>query len=187
VTSLVRHTAWAASEFVSRPAEVLFQVDRALKRRPSLPVCTALCMRVGGSSGTLACGGHPPPLHVGPEGVRELGRYGTLLGAFPKVSWPETSFEMRPGETLVAITDGVTDAVGRSNERFGNARLRALLAAHATESPAVLRQRLVGALDEFQEGPQADDTAVVIMRYVGVRSERTGTGAGAPVAAGGTA
>src|SRR5947209_5353199 len=36
VTSLVRHTAWAASDFDRRPAAILERVDAALKRRPSL-------------------------------------------------------------------------------------------------------------------------------------------------------
>ena len=46
VTSLVRHTAWAASDFDPRPAAVLAHVDAALKRRPSLSVCSALCLRI---------------------------------------------------------------------------------------------------------------------------------------------
>jgi PAS domain S-box-containing protein len=184
VTSLVRHTAWTASDFASRPAEILGHVDRALKRRPSIPVCTALCMRVRGASGTLACGGHPPPLHLHAQGVAEIGRYGTLLGGFASVSWPETTFTMQPGETLVAITDGVTDAIGPGEERFGNERLHELLWENRGESPAVIRQRLMAALDGFQEGPQADDTAVVILRYVGVGADRGRERAGQPVGAG---
>ena len=74
VTSLVRHTAWVAAEFDPQPAAILGRIDAALKRRPSLPVCTALCMRLECDGGTVACGGHPPLLHVGEFGVGEVGR-----------------------------------------------------------------------------------------------------------------
>ena len=187
VTSLVRHTAWAASDYDRRPAEVLGRVDAALKRRPSLPVCTALVMRVREGAGVIACGGHPPPLHLSEDGVGELGSYGTLLGAFANVAWPETSFQMRPGETLVAITDGVTDAVGAGDERFGAERLRALLAGSRDEAPHVIRERMLAALEAFQEGPQADDTAIVIMRYNGAGGQLGGGPVETRVAAGGSA
>jgi serine phosphatase RsbU (regulator of sigma subunit) len=170
VTSLVRHTAWAASEFDSRPTEVLARVDGALKRRPSLSVCTALCMRLSLGRGTLASGGHPLPLHIGERGVSEIGHHGTLLGAFPTVDWPETSFKMQPGETLVAITDGVTDTVGLGDDRFGQTRLKELLAQAQNDPPVAVRERLVAALEEFQVGSQVDDTAILIMRFTGTRA-----------------
>ena len=170
VTSLVRHTAWAASDFDSRPAEILARVDGALKRRPSLSVCTALCLRMSLGRGTLASGGHPLPFHLGEHGVSEVGRHGTLLGAFSAVDWPEAPFEMRPGETLVAYTDGVTDAVGEGDERFGPSRLKEILADAQNESATMIRERLVAGLDEFQVGAQADDTAIVIMQFTGAKT-----------------
>jgi serine phosphatase RsbU (regulator of sigma subunit) len=174
VTSLVRHTAWAASDFDHRPAAVLERIDAALKRRPSLSVCTALCLRLADGRGTLAAGGHPLPLLTGEGGVREVGHHGTLLGAFTSVEWPEASFDMQPGETLVAFTDGVTDTVGRNDERFGLGRLKEILAHVQNESPMAIRERLVAALEDFQVGEQADDTAIVIMRFTGAKAASDG-------------
>ncbi|MCW3067919.1 MAG: domain S-box protein [Solirubrobacterales bacterium] len=167
VTSLVRHTAWAASDFDSRPGQILARVDSALKRRPSLSVCSSLCLRISPGRATLASGGHPLPFRLSEDGVAELGSAGTLLGAFTKFDWPETEFVMRPGDTLVAITDGVTDTVGLDDERFGVSRLEEILQATQNESPTVIRERLVAALEDFQVGAQADDTAIVIMRFTG--------------------
>jgi PAS domain S-box-containing protein len=172
VTSLVRHTAWAASDFDARPASVLARVDAALKRRPSLSVCSALCLRISRERGTLASGGHPLLLRVSDGDVTEVGRPGTLLGAFSKVDWPEEQFAMRPGDTLVAITDGVTDTVGKDDERFGMARLQEILGESQNESPMGIRDRLVAALEDFQVGAQADDTAIVVMRFVRARAQR---------------
>jgi PAS domain S-box-containing protein len=167
VTSLVRHTAWTASEFDSRPAHLLERVNAALRRRPSLSVCTALCLRISGSHVTVASGGHPLPWLLRAGGAKEIGTHGTLLGAFAGVQWPEQSFTLQVGETLVAITDGVTDTRGPGDERFGGERLRELLGAVSSGSPAAIRERLVAELERFQVGAQADDTALVVMRHTG--------------------
>ncbi len=165
VTSLVRHTAWAVADFDPRPAAILERIDVALKRRPSRPVCTALCLGIDGARGVVACGGHPPLLHLS------------------KVEWPEAEVQMEPGETLVAITDGVTDAVGAGGERFGIERLRDVLRDLHAEPPDRIRTLLLDTLDRFQIGAPADDTAVVVMRYAGVPAgqqrsdDRNGTSA----------
>ncbi|HEX5225644.1 MAG TPA: SpoIIE family protein phosphatase [Solirubrobacteraceae bacterium] len=168
VTSLVRHTASAAPDFEEQPAEILARVDAALKRRPAMTVCTALCARIAGDRVEVACGGHPPLLRLAADGISEVGEYGTLLGAFPELICPEVSVKLNPGETLVAYTDGVTDAIGRDGERFGAARLQEILHGTRLQPPDRVRSVVVDALDRFQIGPQADDTAVVIMRYVGM-------------------
>lgn len=172
VTSLVRHTAWAASEIDPRPAGILQRVDGALQRRPSLSVCTALCLRLSDQRATIALGGHPLPLCIGAEGVREVGSPGTLLGAFATVRRPETEFTMQPGEVLVAFTDGVTDTVGADGERFGMERLKKTLAGAQNETPMEIRTRLTAALEDFQVGAQADDTAIVVMRYASATDPR---------------
>jgi len=176
LTSLVRYTARAASEFDGRPGEILARVDAALRRRPSVSLCTALCLRFSREGAALAVGGHPLPLRVGEDGVEEVGEYGTLLGALRRTRWPEAKIALSPGQTLVAFTDGVTDAVGAGGERWGTERLSATLAAARDAEPGSLRSLLVQALDEFQVGAQADDTAVVIMRFTGQPADRHRSG-----------
>jgi PAS domain S-box-containing protein len=168
VTALVRHTARVASEFDARPAQVLARIDAALRRGPAISLCTALCLRISSEGGaTLAVGGHPLPLRLRDGEVEELGSYGTLLGALEHTRWPEVPIAMCPDDTLVAYTDGVTDAVGAEGQRWGADRLRRTLAGMGGAAPSAVRQRLVDALEEFQVGAQADDTALVVMRYVG--------------------
>jgi PAS domain S-box-containing protein len=168
VTSLVRHTARAASEFDARPSQVLARIDAALRRRPKVSLCTALCLRLSPRGATLAVGGHPSPLCLGVDGtVREVGEHGTLLGALARTRWPECEVDLHAGDTLAVFTDGVTDTVGAGGERWGTERLRETLAAARGLAPAEITARLVQALDEFQVGAQADDTAVVMMRFTG--------------------
>jgi serine phosphatase RsbU (regulator of sigma subunit)/PAS domain-containing protein len=166
VTSLVRHTAWTASEFDPRPAHLLERINAALRRRAGLSVCTALCVRISGSHATVASGGHPLLWRLGAGGVGEVGRHGTLLGAFDRVQWPEESIAMQPSETLVAITDGVTDTLGEDG-RFGPQRLAGLLERVRREPAAEITRSVVSALEGFQVGAQADDTAMVVLRRTG--------------------
>jgi len=167
VTSLVRHTARAASEFDPRPAQILARIDAALRRGETVSLCTALCLRISPGGATLSVGGHPLPLRVGARGVAEVGEHGTLLGALARTRWPERRVELQPGETLVAFTDGVTDAVGEHGQRWGTDRLQRALAEMRELPPSEIRRGLVDALDQFQVGAQADDTAVVVMRFAG--------------------
>jgi PAS domain S-box-containing protein len=170
LTSLVRHTARAASEFDSRPAQILQRVDAALRKRPTASLCTALCLRTSPDATAIAAGGHPLPLLVGEDGIVDVGEHGTMLGALKRTRWPERAIAVRPGETLVAFTDGVTDTVGAGGERFGSERLRATLGELGDATPSALCDGLAAALEEFQVGAQADDTAIVIMRFIGARA-----------------
>jgi PAS domain S-box-containing protein len=173
LTSLVRHTARAASEFDSRPAQILQRVDAALRKRPTASLCTALCLRTSPHATAIAAGGHPLPLLVSEDGIVDVGEHGTLLGALKRTRWPERAVAIRPGETLVAFTDGVTDTVGPGGERFGAERLRETLGRiGADATPRALCDGLAAALEEFQVGAQADDTAIVIMRFTGARASQ---------------
>jgi PAS domain S-box-containing protein len=171
VTSLVRQTARVASEFERRPAQILARIDTALRRGPSLSLCTALCLRIAPDGVTLAVAGHPLPLRMRDGTVAEVGAHGTLLGALARTSWPETQIVLEPNDTLVAFTDGVTDALGADGERWGTDRLEQTLAERPDDAPELVRRRLAQALEEFQVGPQADDTAIVVMRYAGTPTD----------------
>jgi PAS domain S-box-containing protein len=167
LTALVRHTVRTASEFLSSPAELLAFVDATLKKRPTLSVCTALCLRLHGEELTLAAGGHPLPLRIGAGGVAEVGEYGPLLGALPNVRWRDFTFGLQEGDTLVAYTDGITDARGEGGERFGLERLRDTLGSFGGRPAIEVIQGLTRALDEFQSGAHADDTAAIVLHRLG--------------------
>jgi len=64
----------------------------------------------------------------------------------------------------------VTDTIGAGGERFGAERLRQTLAGLGDGTPSALCDGLAAALEEFQVGAQADDTAIVIMRFTGARA-----------------
>lgn len=174
LTALVRHTMRSASEFLSSPAELLAHVDSTLKHRPTLSVCTALCLRLDGSRATIAVGGHPLPLYVTGEEVTKLGEYGPLLGAFTEAAWQDATVELAPGSTVVAYTDGITDAVDEERRRFGLERLQDALRDVAGRPAAEVAELLTGALTAFQTGSHADDTAAIVLhRQVHAQAPQT--------------
>jgi sigma-B regulation protein RsbU (phosphoserine phosphatase) len=167
LTSLVRHTMRAASEFESSPAALLARVDSILKKQRARSICTALCMRLFEDRALLAAGGHPLPLHVSSRGVGRVGEHGPLLGGFTDVSWHDTTVELEPDSILVAYTDGVTDAIGADGTRYGLQRLCDTLARFRGRSATEVIEGLTVALGEFQIGAHADDTAALVLRRRG--------------------
>ena len=167
LTSLVRHTLRAASEFESSPAELLARVDSILKKQRARSICTALCMRLFEDRALLSAGGHPLPLHVNSRGVNRVGEHGPLLGGFSDVSWHDTTVELEPDSILVAYTDGVTDAIGADGTRYGLQRLCDTLAQFRGRSATAVIEGLTVALGEFQIGSHADDTAALVLRRRG--------------------
>lgn len=164
LTSLLRHGALFISQTDARPARILQRLNMALRRRPTLSLCTALCVKLTPEHVVLSSAGHPMPLLVDADGaVREEGEPERLLGFEEPCTWHERTIALGPAETMVLYTDGVTDTRGET-ERFGGERLRALLAGAHGCSPEQLVMRLDGALAGFQVGAPADDTAVIALR-----------------------
>jgi serine phosphatase RsbU (regulator of sigma subunit) len=67
---------------------------------------------------------------------------------------------------VVLYTDGVIDADGE-DERFGDERLTTALTGTADANDAIGRIRT--ALEAFEAGAQADDTAVLAIAFTGDR------------------
>lgn len=168
MTSLVRHGARFVAEYERDPGEVLARLDRTLRQRGALSLCTALCLHIDGDRVALASAGHPPPLLVGGDGVRAVGRPGSVLGAFEDGAWPVQRITLQPEEVLLLYTDGVTDTVGEAG-RFGEERLLRTVGECGPQAPEELLHCLDEALNRFQVGAQADDTAALALRLTARR------------------
>lgn len=72
---------------------------------------------VGGVRCTLASAGHPLPLLLRPDGsVRPAAEPQLLLGVVENVAYESHTFDLQPGDTLLCVTDGVTER--RSGHRL---------------------------------------------------------------------
>ena len=113
-----------------------------------------------------ASAGHNPPLLCRENGeVTTLEAPGIILGVLPEVHLEERSVRMEAGDTLLLYTDGVTEAINRQEEQFGEDRLQETLRLHHGRPLAELRRALLSTLEEFTEGqPPFDDITLVLVR-----------------------
>jgi serine phosphatase RsbU (regulator of sigma subunit)/ketosteroid isomerase-like protein len=161
VTAHARYTLRTAAALTGDPVVALRTLNRELLARRGGSLCSIAAMAVSEDPRDpvqLAVAGHLPPLLVSGESVVEVGRPAPVLGAFADEVWELSETTVEPGQQLVVVTDGVTEALG-SKERFGEERLRAELAG--ITSPARAAQRIEGALHEFTGGALDDDAAIV--------------------------
>jgi len=164
VTALARHTLRAASVSQELPSRALDTLNQVLLHHETDRFCTVALLRLrhrdDGWRGTLACGGHPLPLLIRTgSGAVELGSSGSLIGVLDQPTWQDTDVDLRPGDAIVAFTDGVTE--GRNGEDFyGDNRLRASVIRHAGSATSLAEGVLADVL-EFQSGDARDDIAIV--------------------------
>jgi serine phosphatase RsbU (regulator of sigma subunit) len=160
LTGQARHTLRTAGVLLGDPAAALDQLNRALAQREELTPCTVALLHLRGDTADVYCAGHPQPLLVRGGEVRAVGRFGAMLGAWTEAAWPPERVTLRPGDVLVAFSDGVTDTVGLDG-RFGEPRLLEALTGIRDATGAVAA--IDAALSAFQSGEQADDTAVLAL------------------------
>ena len=109
--------------------------------------------------------GHLPPLVLGADGLSEMEPVAPPLGILPEAEYPEQRLVIGPGDSLVAYSDGVTDARDAAGEMFGDDRLRALLAESRNLGPADLGMRLLSEILKFSgEERLPDDLSLIILQ-----------------------
>jgi serine phosphatase RsbU (regulator of sigma subunit) len=165
LTAQMRHTLHTAGALLGDPVAAVAQLNRALLQKHDVSICTAAIVLLADSgattTATVLCAGHPPPLLVRDGEARQVDASGPVLGAWEQSAWQTATLELEPGDVLLLYTDGVTDARGRQ-ERFGEQRLAATVRTARSAAGAVAAVR--AALEAFECGPQADDTAVVAVQ-----------------------
>ena len=109
--------------------------------------------------------GHEPPVVVGPEGVRQLPPTGPALGLLPGLPFDVGQTTLAEGETLVAWTDGVTEArTAIGEELFGEERTMATIGEGRSQAGPLL-DGVLSAVDAWAAGAeQADDITLLAVR-----------------------
>ena len=112
--------------------------------------------------------GHNPPCLLrcsADQSIEELPAGGTVIGLFPQSSYEESAVDLRPGDVLMAFTDGVPEAQNPQEEEFGEERLKNLLrqSAHLPvgEMASTIARELKNWIDN---AAQYDDLTFILVK-----------------------
>ncbi|MFF7048530.1 SpoIIE family protein phosphatase [Streptomyces griseorubiginosus] len=119
----------------------------------------------GGVRCTLASAGHPLPLLLGSRGrVRTVARPQTLLGVVEDETYTSETFELRPGDSLLCVTDGVTERRSGSRQFDDEDGLAEALAGCAGLDAELIAERIRRLVHEFGARPPEDDLALLVLQ-----------------------
>ncbi len=156
-------------------AEVMTDVNRLVasdsSRTSQFVTLFLLQLDPGLSSLSWVRAGHDPALVYDPatDAFTELLGPGLALGLSPDYAYAEGRLEtLAPGQIVLLGTDGIWETMNAAGEMFGKKRLRTLIREHAAAPAAAIMTRIGVALAAFrEEGPQADDVTMVVIKITG--------------------
>jgi serine phosphatase RsbU (regulator of sigma subunit) len=156
------------------PADLFIRANRLLcgdMEKSSFVTAVGAAFDPQGHTFILARAGHLPLYHFrAAEGrvvtitPRGLGLGLNNAGVFSS-EIEEKVVQYGPGDVLLFVTDGVTEAHDRGGELFGEDRLMELLSGRAGENAAAIRDAVIRELAAFSEGAvQHDDETIVVIK-----------------------
>jgi sigma-B regulation protein RsbU (phosphoserine phosphatase) len=93
---------------------------------------------------------------------------GWPAGLLPDSQYDSTQVTVEPGDLLVCVSDGVSEAMNRKEEEWGEDAIIAIAVDAATraETASTVTERLVQGAQAFAAGaPQHDDMTVMVLRF----------------------
>ena len=169
VTGLVRDVIRILVDDGKPMTEILCRVNRTLVQRGGGRYCTlAMASVLRNPDGTLGVclhlAGHDRAVLVRADGKTAfVGEGGTALGLLETISSPDVAVTLRPGDSLIFYTDGVTER-RRGRELFGTARLRDAAEPLAGYPADVMAARLRSTTINFSVEEPRDDIAILVLR-----------------------
>ena len=153
--------------------EIVSQANRLLCEGTSpAHYATLVCGRTTPTGVEVCNAGHCSPLLLREHGVERLPSNGLPLGIFPDCQYTTTHCALRPEESLVLYSDGVTEAADSSSEEFGDQRLIDSLRKTCLNGAAAMADGVIEDLGLFRKGSQFSDdvTLLVLCRKASVTS-----------------
>jgi phosphoserine phosphatase RsbU/P len=160
----------AEAAYHSRCAPVVTRINQGLFRRRIEGRFLTAFYGIISPEGTLTYSnaGHNPPLLISSSGIRRLETGGLVLGLFDHAVFEEETVRLVPGDTIVAFSDGVSEALNEAGEEYTEDRLMTALSARRGGSPEQLLDQLLADVRGFcGRATQNDDVTMVVVQYNG--------------------
>lgn len=158
--------ALAAQTELTRPEGVLTSLNQLFCGRLQRQFFTAAYAILGDGRIDLASGGHPPPMLMTSQDVRELQADGFVIGRMRNARFAPASSTFAPGDVAVFYTDGIVEARNAGGEEWGWERLRQCVAAHRGQSARTIADQLLEQVRRWTAPAHADDDlTLVVVRH----------------------
>jgi len=155
------------------PDRVLFNVNNTLyPDNEASMFFTGLCAVLDTESGelTIANGGHNPPLLCPSGGEFQYISLpkGLVVGAMPDTNYVSNTYTMRPHDTLVMYTDGVTEAMDSQGRLYSEAKLLSCLNDLCGRNVVDIIHGVRADIETFAGGTeQSDDITMLVIEFNG--------------------
>lgn len=172
ITALIRGLVERLPRFHARPGELLTQINRDLSGLLNQPgafmFVTACCFVCDSKTGRTiySNAGHHPPLRVrgrgGVEKILSEGGGQPALGIVPDLVYETFSCDLKRGDRFLLFTDGLTEAMNRTGEEFGEKRLTAVMSSHREHSTERFLDAVIGHAQDFIHPRTFDDDVCLV-------------------------
>ena len=149
----------------SSPAALLGQINQSLcKQDTDMQFVTSFYGILDPKNAELkyALAGHPAPFLRKASGqVKKLDGRGIALGVSPEAEYKDINLALAPGDSVVAYTDGVTDANNPGNQSYEMAQLKTAISAAPPHAEDLLDHLQNTLIDWVKEAPNYDDITLL--------------------------
>jgi serine phosphatase RsbU (regulator of sigma subunit)/putative methionine-R-sulfoxide reductase with GAF domain len=151
------------------PAQVLMRANEIIGREARSDLFVTMFYSIWDPAQqrlTYANAGHNPPLLMQANGLfRELPGHGMALGVIPEIQLKSNSAILKPSETIIMYTDGVTEALNEDFDEFGMERLKLAARQAARQDAAAVLDSITDSVGDHVGGtPQFDDITLIILK-----------------------
>jgi sigma-B regulation protein RsbU (phosphoserine phosphatase) len=175
------------SKIYQSPRQLLLEVNRIIS--DNLDTRSFITMTYGvidlsARVLTFARAGHTPLLYLPGNGaggnIQVLTPSGLVVGLripgaqekFDELL-EESRLDLHEGDVFVFYTDGISEAMNRESDLFGDSRLGQLVAEHGHLETGELRERILREIESFVDGAdQHDDMTMILVKVEEAAAER---------------
>jgi len=115
---------------------------------------------------TYTNAGHLPPVLFRGGKIERLRAGGTVVGLLAGAEYEQAELELKPGDTLLAFTDGLTEPENAFDEEFGEERLLKVVQKAMGVPPEVLVEEVYRSVSDWTGSPELQDDMTLLLARV---------------------
>ena len=165
VASMLKIALATQTSFAASPAALLANLHALFRGKLERQHITAAYAYLSSDGSVLvASAGHPPPLIRRASGaIEEIATRGGVLARFASFECIDVQATLRPGDSLLIYTDGVTEALSASGEMWGEGRLIDVFSSSGSV------ESISKSVTTWSNGSVADDVTLVTCARANVK------------------